>query len=372
MGISARDRQFMHLALELAERARGQTSPNPMVGAVIVQGDEIVGQGYHQRAGEPHAEIVALREAGERARGATLYMNLEPCCHQGRTPPCTETILRAGIARVVAAMMDPNPLVNGGGFRRLRVAGVEVDFPVLEGEARRLNEAFLTYHLLKRPFTIAKWAMTLDGRTSTDAGDSRWISNDASREYAHEIRASVDAIAVGVGTILADNPKLNVRLKEYERKQPARIVFDGRLRIPLGARCLDPSGGQAIVVASTTAPKERVDRLKKAGHKVLLVPGKKRFVDIGAALEILAGQGILSVLVEGGRELHTSLLREGLADKIVVFVGPRIIGGVTSNGPVTDLGIARLRAAMTLKNVRIRTFGTDACIEGYANLLPKE
>ena len=361
----------MHMAIELAERAHGQTSPNPMVGAVIVRGDEIVGQGYHQKAGTPHAEVVALREAGERARGATLYINLEPCCHQGKTPPCTESIIKAGIARVVAAMVDPNPLVSGAGFRRLRVAGIEVDYPVLEGQARRLNEAFITFHLEKRPFTIAKWAMTLDGRTSSDSGDARWISNDASREYSHRLRASVDAVAVGVNTVFFDNPKLNVRLHGYDRKQPARVIFDGRLRIPLGARCLDSSGGQAIIVTTPNGPRDRIERLKKAGHKVLVVPGKGRIVDIGIALQMLAGCGIQSILVEGGRGLHTSLLKSGLADKIIVFVGPRIIGGRLMTAPLTDLGIPRFQMALDLKNVETRTFGTDVCIEGYINLPSK-
>jgi diaminohydroxyphosphoribosylaminopyrimidine deaminase/5-amino-6-(5-phosphoribosylamino)uracil reductase len=374
MGISAKDRQYMHLALELAARARGCTSPNPMVGAVLVREDRIVGQGFHTRAGMPHAEVEALAGAGELVQGATLYVNLEPCCHQGRTPPCTEALVRSGIARVVVAMVDPNHLVCGRGLTRLRAAGIEVDCGVLEGEARRLNEAFITYHLLRRPFVIAKWAMTLDGRTSTDTGDSRWISNEASRRYAHELRASVDAIAVGVGTVFFDNPRLNVRLDDnttVEQRQPRRVIFDGSLRIPLAARCLGPGGGDAVIVCSPAAPRDKAERLRAAGHTVVEVPGGRgRIVLIPRALELLADIGIQSILVEGGRQLHTSLLSSGVADKIVVFIGPQIVGGAGGTSPLDALGIQRMKEAITLKNATVRAFGSDACLEGYINLPP--
>jgi diaminohydroxyphosphoribosylaminopyrimidine deaminase / 5-amino-6-(5-phosphoribosylamino)uracil reductase len=371
MGISAKDRLYMHQALELAAQARGCTSPNPMVGAVLVRNDRVIGKGYHKQAGQPHAEIEALRDAGNDARGATLYVNLEPCCHQGRTPPCTEAIIAAGITRVVAAMTDPNPEVAGKGFEQLRHAHVEVDCGVLEGEARRLNEAFITYHLLGRPFVIAKWAMTLDGRSSTDSGDSRWISNDASRRYAHELRASVDAVAVGVGTIFFDNPRLNVRLDQYKRCQPMRVIFDGNLRTPTGARCLDSSGGRAVLVCTSSAPPDRVARMHDAGHQVLVVPGKGRIVSVEPALKQLAGIGVQSVLVEGGRQLHTELLRHSLADKLIVFIGPSLVGGEGRTAPLVDLGITKMKSAISLKNVSIHTFGTDACIEGYINLPPR-
>lgn len=370
MGISAKDRQYMSQALELAARARGCTSPNPMVGCIIVLGDQVVGQGYHKRAGFPHAEIEALNDAGEKSRGATLYVSLEPCCHQGQTPPCTESIIKAGIVRVVAAMVDPNPLVAGRGLRLLRSAGIEVDCGVMEGEARRLNEAFITFHLKKRPFIIAKWAMSLDGRTSTDTGDSRWISSDASRTYAHELRASVDAIAVGAGTVFLDNPRLNVRLQDYDRKQPARVIFDEQLCTPLGARCLDPSGGPSFLIATSTASEQRVAVLRKAGHTVLVVPAGNRAKATEKALEMLADHGIQSMLVEGGRQVHTSMIRCGLIDKVVVFVSPKLIGGHAQTSPLLGLDINVIKASTTLKNVRIHTFGDDACIEGYINLPP--
>ena len=371
MGISAKDRQYMRQALELAAQAKARTSPNPMVGAVVVRNDIVVGQGFHKRAGQPHAEIEALADAGEAARGSTLYVTLEPCCHQGRTPPCTQTIISTKVARVVAAMVDPDQRVAGKGLHILRMAGIEVDCGVLEGEARRLNEAFITYHLMKRPFTIAKWAMTLDGRTSTDTGDSRWISRDASREYVHEIRASVDGIAVGVGTVIADNPRLNVRLQGYDRRQPARVIFDEQMRTPLGARCLDSTGGDVIIVASELAPEDRVTAMRKEGHKVLIVPAQGRIISTQRALEMLAEIGIQSLLIEGGRHLHTCFLRAGLIDKLIIFVGMKLIGGEGMCSPFLDLGIARMKDAIIPKNISIRTIGSDVCIEGYINLPPQ-
>ena len=369
MGTSAKDRQYMSLALQLAARARGCTSPNPMVGAVLVQGDRIVGRGYHKKAGLPHAEMEALAEAGEAARGATLYVNLEPCNHQGRTPPCTKQILEAGVTRVVAAMIDPNPKVSGQGIRALQAAGLEVSCGIMEGEARRLNEAFITFHIKKRPFTIAKWAMSLDGRTSTDTGDSRWISCDASRTYAHEIRASVDAIAVGAGTVFLDNPRLTVRLKDFDLKQPARVIFDEQLKTPLGAKCLNMAGGTCYLIASESAPEDRVKSFRKAGHTVLQVPGRQKG-SMERALEMLAEHGIQSLLIEGGRQLHTLLLGAGLIDKFIVFIAPKILGGQQLCSPILDLGITSMKQAIALKNVRIQSFGADACLEGYINLPP--
>ncbi|MFW6286665.1 MAG: bifunctional diaminohydroxyphosphoribosylaminopyrimidine deaminase/5-amino-6-(5-phosphoribosylamino)uracil reductase RibD [Candidatus Sumerlaeota bacterium] len=369
MGISTKDRRYMRRVLELAEKGRGTTSPNPMVGAILVRDDAIIGEGYHQRAGLPHAEVEALQDAGGDTAGATLYVNLEPCCHQGRTPPCTEQIIEAGIERVVMAMLDPNPLMAGNGFKRLQNAGIEVDCGCLVGAARHLNEAFITYHLRKRPFIIAKWAMTLDGRTSTQTGDSRWISNDKSRKSVHEIRSSVDAIAVGVGTIFFDNPHLTVRLDDYSREQPRRIIFDGGLRVPRGARCFDPPG-DAIVVCSPTASQERQKRLEDEGHTVLRAKGQGRIVHLASAMEMLAEMGIQSILIEGGRQLHTSLIREKLIDKVQVFVGPKLIGGAASTSPLQGLGISKMNQAIDLKNVSLKSFGTDAYLEGYIQTPP--
>lgn len=372
MGISAKDRQYMHEALELAAKGKGRTSPNPMVGAVLVKDDVTVGRGTHMGPGLPHAEKLAIAEAGQAAKGATLYVNLEPCSHFGRTPPCTQSILEAGITRVVAAMVDPNPLVAGKGLRKLRSDGVEVDCGVLEGFARRLNAGFLMYHLKKRPFVLAKWAMTLDGRTSADSGDSRWISNDKSRRYVHELRSNVDAIAVGVGTVFFDNPRLNVRLEDYQQRQPRRIIFDGRLRTPTAARCLEPGGGETILIATEGAPPERVETFRKAGHKVIVLPGKSRVVNTDQALRQLAEEeGIQTLLVEGGRQLHTSMIREKLVDKVIVFIAPHLVGGRHLTVPTRDLGIFNVKKGFVLKNIEIKTFDTDMCMEGYINRLPQ-
>jgi diaminohydroxyphosphoribosylaminopyrimidine deaminase/5-amino-6-(5-phosphoribosylamino)uracil reductase len=369
MGISTQDRLYMEKALKLAVRAKGCTSPNPMVGALIVQDGKIIGRGYHKKAGLPHAEIEAIRNARGKVKGATLYVTLEPCDHQGRTPPCTQAIIEHGVARVVAAMVDPNPLVAGKGLRRLREAGIEVDCGVLEGEAKRLNEAFITHHILKRPFVVAKWAMTLDGRTSTDTGDSRWISNDESRRYAHEIRSCVDAVAVGIGTVFFDNPRLTVRLEGFKREQPKRVIFDGRLRTPTKAKCLEP-GGEVILLTTSLARPERVEQFRKAGHKVLIVPGQTRIINVAEALRILYDEGIQSILVEGGRQLHTALLRGKLVDKLVVFLGQHIVGGETQTNPVIGLGVDRMKNAIELKNMTFRNFGPNVCIEGYLNPSP--
>ncbi len=373
MAISAKDRQFMRITLELADQAAGLTSPNPMVGAVIVSADgQIVGQGWHRKAGMPHAEVEALQEAGQSAQGGTLYVNLEPCCHHGRTPPCTDAIIKAGLSRVVAGMIDPNPAIAGSGLKRLRVQGIEVECGVLESEARFLNQAFITWNLLNRPFIIAKWAMTLDGRTASDSGDSKWISNDISRKYVHRIRSSVDAIAVGFGTVFFDDPRLDVRLDDYEGKQPTRIIFDGGLRTPIEARALKSSDRKTIIICTQFASKDRMKRLEDDGHQVLIVPGKKRVVDVTLAMTMLAEQGILSLLVEGGRQLHTSLLNARLVDKVIAFISPTLVGTETGSPPIVGLGAFNMRQALHLKNVKTHMHGTDACIEGYLNLPPKK
>jgi diaminohydroxyphosphoribosylaminopyrimidine deaminase / 5-amino-6-(5-phosphoribosylamino)uracil reductase len=369
MGISAKDRRYMRRALELAEKGYGATSPNPMVGAVIVRDDQIIGEGFHKRAGEPHAEIEAMKDAGGDVAGATLYLNLEPCSHQGRTPPCADQIIEAGVERVVMSMLDPNPIVAGRGYLRLQNAGIEVDCNCLLGQSRRLNEAFITYHVRKRPFIIAKWAMTLDGRTSTDTGDSRWISNDKSRQYVHHVRSSVDAIGVGVGTVFFDNPRLTVRLDDFRREQPKRIIFDGGLRAPRGAKCFS-APGETIVVCSPSASAERRKRLEDEGHQVICAEGQGRIVDLSSAMTSLAERGVQSILIEGGRQLHTSLIRDKLVDKVQVFISPKLIGGGPGSGPLQSLGIAKMNQAMDLKNVNLQTFGTDTFVEGYIQTLP--
>lgn len=356
----------MHIALQLAARAMGRTSPNPMVGAVLVKDGKIVGSGYHHRAGTPHAEVHALREAGGEARGATLYVTLEPCCHQGRTGPCTEAVIKAGVTRVVAAMTDPNPLVAGKGLARLREAGVEVAAGLLEEEARRLNEVFIKYITTGQPFVALKAAMSLDGKIATRTGDSQWITGSQSREYVHQMRDRYDAIMVGINTVLADNPSLNTRLPGGGGRDPVRIVLDSAARTPPGARVLKmESSAPAIIVTTTAAPGERLAGLEAAGARIITVDGEGGRVDLRALLSRLAAMEICSVLVEGGGQVHASVLAAGVADKVIWFIAPKLIGGNGAPGPVGGQGIERLTEAVRLGRVKVTRFGEDICVEGY-------
>lgn len=362
-----RDEKYMREALKLARRGLGQTSPNPMVGCVIVKDEKVIGRGYHKKAGGPHAEANALKSAKDEAKDATMYLNLEPCCHQGKTPPCTRAIIEAGIGEVVIAMYDPNPAVNKKGVRMLREAGVKVRAGLLEAEARRLNEAFVTYHTLKRPFIIAKWAITLDGRSTSDSGSSKWISNSSSRHYVHEIRSQVDAIMVGIGTVIKDNPKLNVRLMNFKGRQPHRVVVDGHLKIPSRCNCLDPENGGAAVIITTESMRstKRARVLQDLGHQVLFSKGARGIVDLEDALKKLYEVGIQSLFVEGGRMIHTSLFEAALVDKVVCFVAPKIIGGGTFHNPIEGWGIQDMGRSLELEDIKIQTYSTDVCVEGY-------
>jgi len=358
------DQEYMRLALDLAVRARGRTSPNPMVGAVVIRGGKIVGRGFHARAGLPHAEIEALREAGENARGATLYVSLEPCCHHGRTGPCTEAVIAAGVRRVVIAMRDPNPKVAGKGVARLREAGIEVVEDVLRDEAARVNEVFIKYITTGRPFVALKAAVSLDGRIATRTGDSRWITGPAAREYAHRLRDTYDAILVGLGTVLQDNPSLTTRLIDGGR-DPVRIVLDSMARLPVTARVLSGESPAPIVVATTDrASDARVAELERRGGWVIRCGGGP-FVDLEVLLRELAAREITSVLVEGGATVHASFLEAGLVDKLHWFVAPKIIGGVDAPGAVGGRGIDRVSEALCLERVRWLDLGHDVCIEGY-------
>jgi diaminohydroxyphosphoribosylaminopyrimidine deaminase/5-amino-6-(5-phosphoribosylamino)uracil reductase len=349
---------------ELAAGARGRTSPNPLVGAVVVRDGLVVGEGYHRRAGLPHAEVEALQAAGEAARGATLYVNLEPCCHTGRTGPCTEAIIAAGVKKVVAAMADPNPLVAGRGFARLREAGVEVATGILEEEAHRLNEAFIKYITIRKPFVILKTAMTLDGKIATVSGDSKWITGGKAREHVHRLRDSSDAVLVGIGTVLTDNPSLTTRLPEGGR-DPVRVILDSRARTPLEARVLNQESEAPTWIAVTeTAPAERVEALKQAGAGIMVCgPGPK--VDLDLLLSELAQREIVSVLVEGGGTVNAGFALQGLVDKIIWFIAPLIVGGREAPGPVGGSGIRSLTKAIRLIDITFKEYGSDLCVEGY-------
>ncbi len=364
--------KYMRLALELAEKARGRTSPNPLVGAVIIKEGEIVGQGYHQQAGTPHAEIHALNEAGEKAAGATLYINLEPCVHFGRTPPCSEAIIRAGISEVYVGMPDPNPLVAGRGLKQLREAGIKVYVGLLETEARRMNEIFIKYITTRTPFVLLKTAMTLDGKIAARTGQARWITSSAAREKVHHLRNQYDAVLVGVNTVLTDDPALTCRLPEGGR-DPVRVVLDSRARTPVDARVVTQESVAATCLAVTgNAPPDRIEALssglcRPAGPvKIIKTTADPRGrVDLVDLLTKLGAMEITSLLIEGGAEVAASFLEAGLVDKVITFIAPKIIGGVQSPGPVGGIGRATMDQAVRLIDVTFGQIGEDFWVEGY-------
>jgi diaminohydroxyphosphoribosylaminopyrimidine deaminase/5-amino-6-(5-phosphoribosylamino)uracil reductase len=363
-GTEAEIRDVVHMreALALAARGAGTASPNPMVGAVVVADGRVVGRGYHPAPGQPHAEIFALRDAGALARGATLYTTLEPCAHTGRTGPCTEAILAAGIRRVVAAMVDPDPQVRGAGLARLREAGVETSAGIAEADARRLNEAYIKHRTTGLPFVTAKWAMTLDGRIATRTGDSRWISNEASRAHAHRLRAVTDAVLVGLGTVVRDDPALTARAGGSPHR-PRRVVLDSRLRTPPGARVLARDGAPVILATTSASTAAARRAFEGRGAEVLVCDGPGDRVDLRGLLKALAARGVLSVLVEGGAAVHGAFLEARLVDKVLAYIAPVIAGGGVS--PAAAAGVAAMADAPRLRDVMLRRFGDDVVVEGY-------
>lgn len=366
MSSSSRDLEFMEMAYSLAEKARGRTSPNPCVGAVVVKGGRIVGWGYHQEAGQPHAEIVALERAGPRARGATLYLTLEPCVHWGRTPPCVDRLLEIGLKRVVVSAYDPNPLVNKKGVARLRQAGIKVETGLLGHLNLKLNESYIKYITDRIPFITLKAALSLDGKMAAASGDSRWISCPESRYFVQNLRAEHDAILVGVNTILRDDPELTLRLEETSGKKWNRVVLDTQLRIPVEARLLqNPRGGRVIIFAGTEIPEDRARQLKQKGAEIIQVPAANGQVDLRAVLEELGRREIASVLVEGGAGVLTSFIQQKLADKVYFFLAPRFIGGEKSPTPFEGRGAETVAGALELKKVRHFAIRNDIIVEGY-------
>jgi diaminohydroxyphosphoribosylaminopyrimidine deaminase / 5-amino-6-(5-phosphoribosylamino)uracil reductase len=362
----ALDEQFMREALALAAQARGRTSPNPMVGSVVVKDGRVIGRGYHVKAGAPHGEVMALDDAGVGAKGATLYITLEPCCHYGRTPPCTKAIIAAGIQRVVAAMRDPNPLVSGKGLDELRQAGIDVTLPVLEAEAAALNEVFIKYITTKRPFVLLKVAASLDGKIATVTGESRWITNERSRLLVHQLRDQLDAVMVGINTVLRDDPLLTTRLAGGGGRDPMRIILDSRLRIPCEARVLTASPTASTLIATTPeAPRKKRLQLEAAGARVLVIEGDGPGVPLGLLMDQLGTVPVTSILLEGGGELHSSALRAGIVDKVLYFVAPKLIGGHSAPPAIGGEGFARLEEAVTLERMQVKQLEDDLLIEGY-------
>ncbi len=357
------DNRMMQQALRLARRAAGRTSPNPLVGAVLVADGIVVGRGYHARAGTAHAEIVALRKAGGRARGATLYVNLEPCAHAGRTGPCTEALIAAGVRRVVAAMCDPDPKVNGRGLARLQEVGIEVEVGLLEGQALRVNEFYVKHRRTGMPFVTLKWAMSTDGKIGADRWSATALTGAEARRYAHSLRNTHDAVLVGVQTVLADDPELTCRVPGG--RNPLRVVLDSRLRTPLAARVVEGVTEAPTLIATTAAASPaQVDAMQQAGVEVLVLSQAPQGVDLRALMEELGRRGVLSVLIEGGGAVNASALAAGVVDKVVALVAPWLIGGALAPTPVDGPGLAGSSGAVRLSEVRIQKLGEDVLIEG--------
>ncbi|KAA9019936.1 bifunctional diaminohydroxyphosphoribosylaminopyrimidine deaminase/5-amino-6-(5-phosphoribosylamino)uracil reductase RibD [Niallia endozanthoxylica] len=357
------DHYFMKLALDLASTAKGKTNPNPLVGAVIVKDGMIVGSGLHRKAGEPHAEVHAFHMAGDHARGATLYVTLEPCSHFGKTPPCANLVKESGVSRVVIAMRDPNPLVAGRGIKILEDAGIEVEVGVLEQEARRLNERFIHNMLTQMPFVISKVAMTLDGKIAAYNGDSKWVSGEASRQKVHYLRNEVDAILVGIGTVLADDPMLTTRIPEGG-KNPIRIIIDSGLRTPLEAKITDCSEAETWIFTHEGVDEEKEAALLAKGVQVYAAP-QGEGLDLTFILKQLYELGITDLLVEGGGEVNSAFLREGLINKFQVYIAPKVLGGRHSLTPFTGKDVETMAEAVELEFDSVEHIGEDLLITAY-------
>lgn len=360
------NQQFMQQALDLASHGEGRTRPNPPVGAVIVRDGRVVGRGFHAAAGEPHAEINALRQAGDAARGADVYVTLEPCAHRGRTGPCTAALIEAGVRRVFVGCVDPNPHVAGGGVARLAERGIEVTTGVLESECRRLIAPFAKHVRTRRPFVTLKAAVTLDGKTATVTGESQWITSPESRAQVHRLRDRVDAIMVGVGTLLRDNPRLTTRLEDGKGADPWRIVVDSTLRTPPDAAMLRVESDAPTLIATTPqAPISRRNALEQAGAEVLVCNAiEGEGVDLHDLMRQLGERNLMHLLIEGGATLNQSLLQAGLIDRLMLYVGPLLFGGNDGKGLFAGHGCSMLAAARRLVDLRTSRIGGDLLIEG--------
>jgi diaminohydroxyphosphoribosylaminopyrimidine deaminase/5-amino-6-(5-phosphoribosylamino)uracil reductase len=353
---------MMRRALVLARKGVGRTSPNPAVGCVIVRDGQIVGEGWHHKAGTPHAEIHALQQAMDLARGADLYVTLEPCSHYGKTPPCAEAVIAAGVARVFVGMIDPNPLVSGAGVARLRAAGIRVETGLLEEACRTVNRPFIKHVTTGLPFVTMKSAMTLDGRTATISGDSRWISSPASRRLVHRLRAGTDAVMTGAGTLLADDPQLTVRLAIG--RNPLRIVIDSRLETPASARIFEDIAQAPLLIATASSDAGKIARLEEKGAEVLCCQERDGAVDLADLLARLGARGVQSVLLEAGERLCGEMLRQGLIDRFLIFIAPKLVGGA-GRGLFAGSGAALMQAAVPLQIQKISRVGGDILVEAF-------
>lgn len=355
--------KYMSFALELAEKGRGNVEPNPMVGAVVVKNGLAIGKGYHQAFGGPHAEVFALSEGKEACEGATLYVSMEPCAHYGKTAPCVDAIIKAGIKEVVIAIIDPNPITSGKGMRKLQEAGIDVKLGVMESQAAKLNAPFLKLMQKGLPYVIVKWAMSLDGKIATHTGDSRWISSEESREYVHKIRGQVDGIMVGINTVQRDDPQLTCRIKGG--RNPRRIIIDSNATLPLNSRLINTiQESELLVAVGNNAPQERTEKLRQLGCKIIPAGNVNGLVDMKILFQQLGKMNLTNVLVEGGSRVITSIIEERLADKIMVFIAPIIIGGEGAMSPVMGTGITHISESIKLTDITTKKFANNLVIEG--------
>lgn len=360
------DEVFMKQTLRLAKKGLGSTSPNPLVGALVVKDGKIISSGYHKKAGAPHAEIEALSKAGKRAKGAALYVNLEPCNHYGRTPPCTKAILKSRVKRVVVGTVDPNPRVTGGGCKFLASHGVKVTCNVLEEECKRLNEVYIKYVTKDKPFVILKGALTLDGWIATQTGNSKWITGEKSRKFVHLLRKWVDAIMVGVETVIVDNPFLTPYLIRRLTSDPFRVVVDTNLRIPLHSRVFDsPKSDLTIIAVGSNVERSKRKKIEDLGAQVISCQIRNGRIDLADLLDQLAKMSISSILVEGGATLFGAMIREELVDKYYIFLAPKILGGDNGVPFARGPGCDSIDNCVLLKDVMVRRFDDDIMIEAY-------
>jgi diaminohydroxyphosphoribosylaminopyrimidine deaminase/5-amino-6-(5-phosphoribosylamino)uracil reductase len=358
------DTFYMQTALELARKGSGFTSPNPMVGALVVKDDQIIGQGYHHAAGEAHAEANALANAQGHTKGATLYVTLEPCNHVGRTPPCTQAIKEAGIIRVVIAMADPNPKVTGGGIEFLKAQGIEVSLGLLETDACKLNEAFIKYITTGKPFVVAKCAATLDGQIATRTGDAKWVTGEKAREYVHHLRHALDAIMVGSNTVKADNPQLTSRLNDQTVRQPLRLVLDSRLSISENAHVLNGTAPTWIITSDQTSAEQR-EVFRNNGVHVVVLPMRDNQIDLKILIDYLGEQGITSLLIEGGSRVMASAFKDQIFDKLLFFYAPKVFTGNDGYSICQGSGPAQMADCITVQNMSVNMVGEDVLVEGY-------
>jgi diaminohydroxyphosphoribosylaminopyrimidine deaminase/5-amino-6-(5-phosphoribosylamino)uracil reductase len=359
-----RHRFWMQRCLTLARQGLGRTAPNPMVGCVVVKDGEVVGEGFHPKAGEPHAEVFALREAGDRAQNATLYVSLEPCNHFGRTPPCSEAVVRSGVTRVVVGMVDPDPRVSGGGIERLRTAGIEVIVGVEEQACRDLNEAFIHRIIHQQPFGILKYAMTLDGKIATTSGHSAWVSSPEARAYVHRLRSHCDAVIIGTNTLRRDNPQLTSHQPDdgsVAVHNPLRVVMSRSFDLPTQARLWQTQTAPTLVLTEGTPDAQRLGQLRDRNVEVMVLPQ----LTPQAAMDCLYDHGCSTVLWECGGTLSAAAIAQGCIQKVLAFIAPKLIGGQTAPSPVGDLGLTQMTDALYLERIAVESIGQDYLISGY-------